>query len=74
MFITKLAVANIHMHVRTEGDESSRKGRGEFAHKLTEQERSSSNRIPSPDLGRDFNYEGSVSAAVHLAQVFLPYL
>lgn len=51
-----------------------RKGRGGFADKLTEQKRSSSNRIPSPDLGRDFNYEGSVSAAVHLAQVFLPYL
>lgn len=45
-----------------------RKGHGGFGHKLTEQERSSSNRIPSPDLGRDFNYEGSVSAAVHLAR------
>lgn len=55
---------------------SARKGRGGFPRKLTEQERSSSNRIPSPDLGRDFNYEGSVSVAVHLAraQVFLPYL
>jgi len=52
----------------------AREGHGGFGCKLTEQERSSSNRVPSPDLGRDFNYEGSVSVAVHLAQVFLPYL
>lgn len=64
----------IHIRVRTEIVRArASKGHG-FARKLTEQERSLSNRVPSPDLGRDFNYEGSVSAAVHLAQVFLPYL
>lgn len=51
--------------VRTKGERvSGRKDRGFRLHRT--QEERSSNRVPSPDLGRDFNYEGSVSAAVHL--------
>lgn len=53
------------VNVRTKGERvEGAKGR-RFGFYRREEERSS-NRVPSPDLGRDFNYEGSVSAAVHL--------
>lgn len=53
------------MNVRTKGERvEGAKGR-RFGFYRREVERSS-NRVPSPDLGQDFNYEGSVSAAVHL--------
>ena len=53
------------MNIRTKGKQvEGTKGRS-FGFYRREEERLS-NRIPSLDLGRDFNYEGSVSAAVHL--------
>lgn len=58
-------MARLRVNVRTNGERvAEAKGSG-FGLCRSQEERSS-NRVPSPDLGRDFNYEGSVSAAVHL--------